>query len=314
MKKIPIIVDTDPGVDDAQALIYLFKEPKFDLKLFVVNNANIHVEKAERNLNFLLDTFNVDVPSVRGYHRLGKSSEFAYHMHGAEGLGHYKIKTPFSKTCIDADASDAIYEILKANPKKVVYLELGSHSNLAYLFMKHPDSKDLIKRIVMMGGAPSGIRANSAHKSFNIRTDAPAFQHTIDSGVPVVMCPSSIGRDVTYLTYEQVQQVKKTNSVGKMLGKMFETYWEPGYKEKIIATCDLAAAYYIVHPRLYRTYKASVTVDTKKDVGRIIAKRDKNGQFRIIKDVNREKFIKLLFDDLKKYRKKEIPGIKKALK
>jgi len=310
MKKIPLIIDTDPGVDDTHALLYIFNEPRFDLKLFIVNNANIHIEKAERNLNFLLETFNVDAPSVRGYHRLGKSSEFAYHMHGAEGLGHYKIKTPVTKTCIDADAADKMYEVLKANPKKVTILELGSHSNLAHLFINHPDSKKLIKQIVMMGGAPTGIRVNSNHKSFNIRTDAPAFQYTIDSGVPVVMCPSSIGRDVTYLSYQQVQQLKKTNAVGKMLAKMYETYWEPGYKEKIIATCDLAAAIYILHPKLYKTYKANITVDTKKQVGKIIAKRDTKGQFRIVKDVNREKFIEMLFADLKKYDGKKIPGIR----
>ena len=264
-KKFKVIVDTDPGVDDTNALVYILNDPQFDIKLFTIANGNINIDYATRNMCHLLDVFNKDIPVVEGYRkRLGKNLENAAFLHGKEGLGNYKPPKTTKHKPQNVEAADAMYEILKQYPNEITIIVLGPHTNVAHLLMKHPDSKDLIKNILMMGGSPNGILADPNHNSFNIRTDAPAFKITVDSKIPTVMCPSSIGRDEGYFTEKQVEEIKNTNIIGKFLAKTYETYWEPGYKDRRIATNDICAVYYLIHPKLYKTKKADIEVDTEK--------------------------------------------------
>ena len=299
-KKYKVIIDTDPGVDDATALIFAMHDPQFDIKLITTNAGNIHMEKATRNACFLLDLFNKDIPVVEGYdERLGTNTEHAYHMHGAEGLGGFWPPYETKHKPIKADCADAMYEVLKKYPHEVTILELGSHTNLAMLLRKYPDSKNLIKNVIMMGGSLSGIRTNPNHHSFNIRTDAPAFKETVNSRIPVVMCPSRIGRDVAYFDEAQVAAISKVNEVGKFLALTFETYWEPDYPEKILSTCDLSAIYYLTHKNLYKTKNAFIDVDIEVNVGRTVGHFDRKGHFKVVQDVKRHKFQKMIFSKLR---------------
>ena len=200
-----------------------------------------------------------------------------------------------------------MYEVLKANPKEITVIVLGPHTNFAYLLQKHPDAKDLVKDVLMMGGAPMGIAANPNHNSFNIRTDAPAFKQTIDSALPITMCPSSIGRDEGYFSKEHVEEIKNTNDLGKFLDKTFETYWEPEYNKTRIATNDLSAIYYLPHPKLYKTKSADIEVDIK--TGKTTAHFKRKGQFKIVVGLKRKKFIKLMLEKLKNMSDIKIPEL-----
>lgn len=306
-KKFKVIVDTDPGVDDTNALIYLLNDPQFDIKLFTIANGNINIDHATRNICHILDIFNKDIPVVKGYEkRLGNNTEDATFMHGKEGLGNYQPPKTTKHKPKKVEAADAMYDILKQNPKEVTLIVLGPHTNVAHLLIKHPDSKDLIKNILMMGGAPNGKRSDPNHKSFNIRTDAPAFKITVDSKIPTIMCPSSIGSDESYFTESQVEEIKNTNLIGKFLAKTYETYWEPGYKDKRITTNDIVTAYYLIYPRFYKTKRADIEVDTEKDIGKTIAHYNKKGTFKIVVGVKRNKIQKMLFKKLKELGKIEI--------
>lgn len=306
-KTYKVIIDTDPGVDDTTALVYALNDPQFDIKLITISNGNIDIDKSARNMLHILDLFNKDIPVVKGYEkRLGNNIEDASFLHGDDGLGEYLPPKTTTRKLVKKDASDAIYEVLKQYPKQITLIVLATHTNIANLFKKYPDAKDLVKNIVMMGGAPQGIKANPNHNSFNIRTDAPAFKITIDSKLPIIMCPSSIGRDVGYFTENQVEKMKNTNMIGKFLAKTFETFWEPDYAEKIIATNDICALYYITHPRLYKTKSADIEVDTENSIGKTIPYWKKDGQFKIVVDLNRKKFQKMLFKKLEELNNIEI--------
>lgn len=299
-KTYKLIIDTDPGVDDTNALAYILNDPQFDIKLITTANGNINIHKATRNMLHILDIFGKDIPVVEGYEkRLGDNTEDATFLHGIEGLGGYNPPKTTTHHVLKQDCADAMYETLKKYPKQITMVVLGPHTNFAYLLIKHPDSKDLIKDVLMMGGSPNGIKVNPNHNSFNIRTDAPAFKHTIDSGLPIIMCPSSIGRDQGYYTEEEVIETQNTNIVGRFLAKTFETYWEPGYSEKIIATNDLCAVYYLTHPRYYKTRRADIELDTEKSVGKTTAHYNHKGQFKIVTKINRKKFRKMLLVKLR---------------
>ncbi|MBE7076102.1 MAG: hypothetical protein E7375_03470 [Clostridiales bacterium] len=297
MKKYKVIIDTDPGVDDTTAIVYMLNDPQFDIKLFSIVHGNVPQQAATRNICHLLDKFGKDIPVVKGCsERLGDNTEEAVFLHGKEGLGAYNPPKTTKTKPLKKDCAAAMYEILKQYPHEVSLIVLGPHTDVAHLFMKYPDAKDLVKEIVMMGGAPNGIKANPAHRSFNIRTDVPAFKETLRANIPVVMCPSRIGRDVCYFTEDQVNEINGTNEVGQFLVETFQTYWEPDYPEKIIATNDICAVYHITKPRLYKTKRAFIEVD---DQGKTIAHYDKKGNFRIVLDLKRKPFQKMLFKKLK---------------
>lgn len=308
MKKYKIILDVDPGCDDATALCYILNDPKYDIKLITVSRGNISLSKAVRNTCHILDLFHKDIPVVAGYEeRFSNSTEDATFLHTKEGLGGYHPPKITKTQPIKKDCSDAIYEILKKYPKEIVMLMITPHTNLAHLLTKHPDAKDLIKYVVMESGAPNGIKANPNYCSFNIRVDAPAFKHTIDSKIPVVMIPSNIGRDEAYLTEEHVTRIKNTNDIGLFMEKTYETYWEPNYKDRRIACNDLAAVIYFENPRLFKFKRADVEVNT--ETGKIIANYNRKGQFKIAQKLNRKKFIELMFKKLEKLNNIKLPEV-----
>ncbi len=300
MKKYKVIIDTDPGIDDANAIVYALNDPQFDILLFSVPNGNIGLDKSTRNVCHMLDIFNKDIPVVKGYtDRLGGSKEDASFLHANEGMGGYTPPKTTKHKPIKKDCADAMYELLKKYPKEITLVVLGPHTNLAHLFIKHPDAKDLVKNIVMQSGAPNGLKINPDYISFNIRIDAPAFQYTIDTGIPTVMCPSDIGRETAHYSEELVEKFRNTNKVGEFLYKMFEICWEPGYSDKRIASNDISALYYITHPKLYKTKKANVSVDIENKVGKVTADYRKDGQFTIVQDMKTKKFHKMLGKKLK---------------
>ena len=299
MEKIKVILDTDPGVDDNNALIYALNDDRFDIKLISISNCTVGIEKSSRNVCHLLDVFNRDIPVVDGYEkRLGENHEDAIFLHGADGLGNYIPPKNTTHKPIERDCADVMYETLKQYPKEITLVFLGPYTNVAYLVKKYPDAKDYIKNIVMMGGAPDGILSNSNHISFNIRTDTPAFKYAIDTGLPIVMCPSCIGRDVMHFTEEEVEQIKNTGIVGRYLAKTFETYWEENYPDQRIATCDISALYYGVFPEYYTTKSCDIILDTEVHIGKTTAVYKENGQFLLVKDVDREKMHAILFEML----------------
>ncbi len=307
MKKYKLIVDTDPGVDDTHALLYALFDPQFDIKLFTVPFGNIPLNKACRNMCHLLDIFGKDIPVVKGRERrFGDSTEDATFLHGAEGLGAYIPPKTTRHKCENVDCADAIYEVLKANPKEIIFVELGPHTNLAHLLIKHPDAAKLIKKVVMMGGSIRGTRLNPSHNSFNIRIDPIAFDHTIKSKLPVVLCPSRIGRDIGYLSEKQVEKMANTNDLGKFLQATFETYWEPKYDPPQISTSDICAFYTISHPEMYKTKRAFISVDTQS--GKTTAKFSWRGNFRVVTDMNREKFITMMFEKLEEMNNIKLPA------
>ena len=307
MERVKVIIDTDPGVDDNFALLCALNDDRFDIKLISISNGNVDIHKSTRNALHLLDVFNKDIPVVEGYaERYGKNSEAAYFLHGSEGLGNYIPPKETEHKELDADCADTMYETLKKYSKDITLVVLGPHTNVARLLEKYPDAKEHIREIVMMGGAPDGILTNPNHTSFNIRTDAPSFQITINSGLPIVMCPSRIGRDVMHFTNEQFEEIKNSGIMGRYLAKTFETYWEIGYPDKRISTCDISTIYYVARPDLYTTKRCDIILDLENTIGKTTAVYKEDGQFALIKDVNREEMQKIYLEMLDKTNKMTI--------
>ncbi len=300
-KKYKLIIDTDPGVDDTVCLIYALTDEKTDVLLLTTVVGNIHIDIATRNTLHILDVLGLDIPVAKGQatamHRVSETAEF---IHQKEGLGGYMPPDTVTHKTLDIDAVEALYQTLKVGDGDIIPLVLGPHTNLGVLFTKHPDIIEKIPKIVFMGGSPYGLEGYPDHVSFNISCDPEAFRIVLDSGIPLVMLPSDVGRRKAHLDEAYVTHLKDVNNVGKWMYLMYGLYWEPGYPDKRVATNDVCAYFALAYPELFRTQKCRVCVDTEEMPGKTTVQFCDDGNVELVTEVDREKFIALLDTQLQK--------------
>ena len=152
-----------------------------------------------------------------------------------------------------------------------------------------------------MGGSPYGTPGYPDHISFNLSHDPEAFQIVLDSKIPLIMLPSSIGRRHAHLDEKYVNKLAKVNDTGLLMHKMYSLYWEPGYPDKRVATNDICALFALVYPEIFKTEKVFVTVDLEDVPGKTWVEFNKNGNVDLVTDLDRDKFLKILDNDLENF-------------
>ncbi len=301
-KKIKVIIDTDPGVDDSACLIYALFDENIDIKLITSVTGNVKIETGTRNVLHILDLFGKDYPVAKGSdHAMYRISPTAEHIHQKEGMGGYNPPRIVNHNLLDEDAADAMYRVLNEGDGDIIPILLGPHTNMGTLLVRHPEIVKKIPRIIFMGGAPFGMDGKPNYISFNASSDPEALKLTLDTKLPLAMVPSNIGRNKAYLTEEYVYKMKDANETGRLFFEMYSKYWEPGYPDKRIATNDSCALFYLIYPELFKTEKVDISVDVKDYPGKTIATPNPDGQVDLVIDVDREKFLKLLDEKLEKF-------------
>ena len=195
MNKLPIIIDTDPGIDDffCIALGCVFCDA-LELKAVTTIGGNQCTDITTRNALDIVSLFGrPEVPVARG------SDSFlcepfgrpATKFHGKNGVG--DVELPHSVQPLDPlPAWDKLYEVAKALQGELVLVPVAPLTNIALALQKHPDLPQYIKKIVLMGGS-LGLGNITPFAEANIGHDAPAAALVFDSGIPIDM----IGLDIT---------------------------------------------------------------------------------------------------------------------
>lgn len=196
MTRQALIIDCDPGVDDAVALMLAFGSPGFDLLAITAVGGNVPVAKTARNARMLRQIAGrEDVPVFMGADRpLRRAPAGAGEFHGAEGLGDL---TPFEPDapCADGHAADAITDLVMARPAGSVALAVvGPMTNLALALRRTPALAERLGTVAVMGGARSEGGNITASAEFNIWADPDAAAEVLATGCEVVM----FGLDATH--------------------------------------------------------------------------------------------------------------------
>ena len=298
-KKYKVIIDTDPGVDDSVCLIYAFFDKHIDIKLLTSVVGNVCIDTATRNLLHLVDLFGIDIPVAKGASKaMCRVSETAEFIHQPQGLGGYIPPQNTRHKVIDDDAVTAIYKVIMQGDGDIIPIVLGPHTNIGLLLKKYPEVIAKIPKIVFMGGSPFGTPGYPDHISLNISCDPEAFKVVLDSKIPLIMLPSSIGRRNAHLTEEYVNKLAKTKDTGVLMSKMYSLYWEPGYPDKRVATNDICALFALIYPEIFKTEKVNVAVDLVDVPGKTWVDFTQNGNVDLVTDLDRDKFLQILDDDL----------------
>lgn len=191
-----LIIDCDPGVDDAVALLTAFGSPALDLLAVTTVGGNVPVDRTARNACILRQiAAREDVPVYRGAERpLVREPAGAGEFHGAEGLGDMAPFDP-AKGCEPGGAVEAIVERVMARPAGTVSMAvLGPLTNLALALRAEPRLAEQLGPVAVMGGARTEGGNITASAEFNIWADPEAAAEVLDSACDVVL----FGLDVTH--------------------------------------------------------------------------------------------------------------------
>ncbi|CAG0977102.1 purine nucleosidase [Anaerolineales bacterium] len=213
MNPTQIIIDTDPGVDDALTILLALASPEIQIEALTTVHGNIGIEKTTRNALAMLEFANAShIPVARGcslplVSPLNKSGDI---VHGASGIGKAVLPEPKSKP-ISQHAIDYLIERILAAPQEITLFTIGPMTNLALAIRKEPRIAEALKGLVIMGGAIRSGGNITPLAEFNIHADPHAVHIVFHSGIPITLIPL----DVTYkclLTTADVERLNRIDS------------------------------------------------------------------------------------------------------
>jgi non-specific riboncleoside hydrolase len=258
--RIPIILDTDPGIDDAAAIAAALFAPELDLELMTTVAGNVSLEKTTRNALQLLHFWEADVPLAQGASApLVRPLRDAADVHGESGMEGYDFvahdRQPLAKP-----AFIAIRDLLMSAPQPVTLVAIGPLTNIALLLTQYPECKFNIRRLVLMGG--SAGRGNfTPNAEFNIAIDPEAAAIVFRSGLEIVMCGLDVTNDAM-LDAEYLATLPTLNRTGQMLHALFSHY-RSGSMTSGLRMHDLCAIAWLVRPDLFTLKPCFVAVETQ---------------------------------------------------
>ena len=204
-----VIIDTDPGTDDAIAILLALNSPELDVRALTVVPGNVTAEQGLKNALTLASLANrCDIPVAGGaQHPLFQKTITAEFWHGKNGLA--DVPTPPTKCKADPRfAADLIIELIHANPHQITLLPIGPLTNIALAVEKDPSIVPLVKEVILMGGSISGGNVNASAEA-NIYGDPEAAQVVFQAGWPLTMVGLDVG-DNTLYGHPQLDELKKT--------------------------------------------------------------------------------------------------------
>lgn len=199
-----VILDTDPGIDDAMAIAYAMAHPEIELLALTTVFGNVSIEKATRNAQYILDVFGasaVDVAKGAGVPLIQAPLPHAEFVHGDDGIGNCYPDSAvvLNKAARHADlhtlsAADYIIEQARAHPGEIVLIAVGPLTNIALALAKEPELPKLVKQLIVMGGTvdePGNVTPLAEANFFN---DPHAADQLLAHDWPMVV----VGLDVTH--------------------------------------------------------------------------------------------------------------------
>ena len=210
-----LIIDTDPGVDDAIAILLALAAPDTDVIGLTTVGGNVPLARGARNALALLQAANrADVPVARGAAR-PRTGRFrpAVQFHGPGGLS-MRLPNP-TATTIPQTATDFLHEKLTAQPGQITIAALGPLTNLSQLEQQHPGALRQAANIAIMGGAVSTPGNVTPQAEFNIHSDPLSAAHILESGYPISLADLAASRQA-YVTRQQATAMSADTPIGQL--------------------------------------------------------------------------------------------------
>ena len=281
-----VIIDTDPGTDDALALLMALNSQDLDVRGVTTVGGNARLAHTTRNaLRILEHMGRTDIPVSRGATRPLKGKYvYAYHVHGAGGLN---VRLPAPRLQPIAErAPEFIIRLASELRGELVVIALGPLTNVANALKAEPWLVDWVRDVVVMGGAVEAPGNVTPYAEFNVYSDPQAAHVVLTSGLPITL----VGLDVTTRTFMDRRGApwftgdsKSANLANRILGNYFVDHPESD-RFHIHDPLAVAAA---IQPRLlsFRNARVVVEMEDPEQLGRTEASYG-DGQVRVAMKVD----------------------------
>ncbi len=311
-KRIPVILDGDPGHDDAIAWVLANASPLLEIKAVTSVCGNQTIEKTTYNAGRIMTLIGLNAPLAMGRVKpLVADARIAPSVHGASGLDGPALPEPANKP-LEIDACVLMAQVLEQSEEPVTLVSTGPLTNVASLLLLYPELKPKIRQIYMMGG---GIQFGnwSPAAEFNILVDPEAADIVFNSGIPITMA----GLDVTEQALVFPEDFERVRAVGNPVAKVvadwldffYEFHRNIGYTGAPVHDAVAVAA--LIKPEIMHIEEMYVEIETTGDycrgttVGDRLHVLGKPANATVIMGIDREAFVNLLVEAAEHYGKGE---------
>lgn len=267
MSKIPVIIDTDPGIDDFLAIMLAKSSAKLDIRAITAVCGNQTLEKTSKNALDIANLLDINVAVAKGAQTpLDRELYTAGDVHGENGIGNIYLEAS-SKEFDNRYAWDLIYDEAKKENGNLEIIAIGPLTNIAIAVLKYPELVNMVKRLTIMGGS-AGSGNRTEHAEFNIWADPLAADIVFKSGFNMAM----VGLDVTrktLLSEENIEEIKAVKSehidiIGSLLDEMFKRYKKLGNPGVVIH--DALAVAYVIDESCLELKNCQVSIESRDEI------------------------------------------------
>ena len=257
-----IIIDTDPGVDDAIAILMGLAAPAVEVAGITVVGGNVPHARGLRNSLALLDFVGrADIPVHRGSSRpLAGRFANAQRFHGFSGITR-RMPEPVTPPAPDR-AVDFLARQLSDSPGEITLVAIGPLTNLARLERRRPGSLAQAASLVIMGGAVESPGNITPHAEFNFYCDPLAAHEVMNAGVPLILVDLAACRQVS-MTRETAFALKATGPLGQLALEIIQNWFKADGGRESMLFYDQIAMAAALRPEIITTRQAALAVDTE---------------------------------------------------
>lgn len=267
---VPLIIDCDPGHDDAIAILLALASPEVDLLGITTVGGNSGLANTTRNALTVLEVAGrPEIPVAPGCdHPLVRPLQIAEHVHGKSGMDGPVLEPP-TITPIDDHAVDFIAATVAASAEPVTIAPTGPLTNIGLLLRRHPEVTENIERLVLMGGA-IGLGNVTPAAEFNIWVDPEAADIVFESGLDVTM----VGLDVTHqamMGRSHGERLRPAGRCGELVADLldfFVLFHERTYGLDSSPIHDAVAVADVIWPDLLEAERFHLAVETASSLTR----------------------------------------------
>lgn len=259
-----ILIDTDPGIDDAMAILYALAAPDIELVGLSTVFGNVTTEIATRNALQLLELAGVTVPVARGAETPLRRTPAppADFVHGAEGFGDARLPAP-SRQADPRPAARFIADTILANPGEITLVPVGPLTNIALALREAPEIAKAVKKIVVMGGAVRTAGNVTQYAEANIWNDPDAAAEVFAAEWPLTLVGLDVTQKVRCKDHDLDPMRASSPACGQFLNEAVQFYFRFHEKQRGFTGCylhDPSAVICATHPEWFDTIEVPLTV------------------------------------------------------
>lgn len=298
--KNKVIIDCDPGHDDAVALVLATRADIELLGVSVVAGNSTLSHTVRNALNVLAFAGAGDVPVYAGCekplrHALQNAS--GEQIHGADGLGNWNFETP-TRQPEDEHAVDFLIRTLRDTSEKITLVCLGPLTNIATAFTRAPECKQRVERLIMMGGAVRVSGNVTPTAEFNFYSDPDAAKIVMESGCELCLIPLDVTMKALFYKEDIARLKEADNELSQFVGGLLSLYADNYTKELGFYACpvhDALCVCVLMEQGLLRYEETKIEIVTDgAETGKSTPDRGKGACVRYGSDIDREAFVALI--------------------